>query len=422
VEKKVCSLKRVSKCSVRKYCCKNNKCKWVGKEIKEGNCHWVDHHQECSLKTVGECLLRKHCCKVKGHNRVCHFIGANIKDKNCGHTTCRMFSVGPCLERRQCCKNGVCRWIGHNIRLHGCNIPPLRMVQCSSYADPHMVGFAGNRFEAQDAGTFDLYSGEKLSVSYSSIKMGAWAAIISVSVNVNGHSFNFGRHFSQQSQQLDGAASITRNGNRITVNTGDGEEIDIVTHGNFLDVFVRSNKSNTGGMCANGYNQRPQHKQPCLNNVARNRMWCNRNNKHNARNCVFDLCNGLKRRDEIKIKREVRKEKRKRIHINWNRFNHKVFRRPHRPVHHRPHRPVHRPIFRPHRPQVIHRPVPHRPVHRPQVIHRPPPPRPVFRPRPPPPRPVFRPTVVRRGRGDVWMQKKKEENGLMLMLMVHLII
>jgi hypothetical protein len=199
-------------------------------------------------------------------------------------------------------------------------------------------------------------------------------------------------------------------------------------------------------MCSEGYNKKvPQRPQPCPNKRV-NRNWCRARNGKNFKNCVFDLCQGLTRRDEIRIKHEVKKENKKHIHFNWNKWNHKRPVRPHRPVHrpHRPvHRPIHRPVHRPHRP--IHRPVrPHRPVHRPVfrphrpvfrphrpvfrpvqrphniVHHRPrptprPTPRPVFiAPPRPTPRPVWRPTprpavrFVRRGRGDVWLSDGKK--------------
>jgi hypothetical protein len=136
--KKVCQLKRISKCSVRKFCCQNKKCQWSGKAIKEGNCGFFIGNKKCTMKSVGKCVLRRHCCQKRGNRYVCSFEGKQIKDKRCGKTVCRSFAVGACLERKQCCTNGKCAWEGHNMRIRGCNPPPTRMVQCSSYADPHM--------------------------------------------------------------------------------------------------------------------------------------------------------------------------------------------------------------------------------------------------------------------------------------------
>jgi hypothetical protein len=133
--------------------------------------------------------------------------------------------------------------------------------------------------------------------------------------------------------------------------------------------------------------------------------------KKNLRNCVFDLCQGLSKRQEKKIRKEIKKEKKRKIHINRKVWNHKkrvrtprVIRTPRTP----------RVVVRP--PRVIRTPRPFvrppRPVVRPpRPVVRPPRPTPIRRvvnpPRPtPPPVRRFVPVVVRRGRGDVWMQTK----------------
>jgi hypothetical protein len=89
--------------------------------------------------------------------------------------------------------------------------------------------------------------------------------------------------------------------------------------------LCRSNKRNVGGICAdpNAATLNP-NKLNCPKRNA-NKIWCNRNGGRGRKgfmnNCVFDLCQGLRRRQVKRIKREVRFEKHRKIHVNkfwWN--------------------------------------------------------------------------------------------------------
>jgi len=240
-------------------------------------------------------------------------------------------NVGACLERKHCCSNGQCFWEGNQRKIWNCNPQPQKMVSCYTFADPHMVGFNNNRFEAQNPGRFTLYSGRKLTVHYRSVKNGAWAAIKTVSINLDGAHFNFGVQFNQPfgKRTVNGNASITRNGNKITCSTGEGEEIDIVSQGYYLDLYVRTNKRNVGGLCANPNTATLNPNRVNCPKRQINEIWCRRNGgrsrKGFMKNCVFDLCQGLRRRQEIRIKREVRFEKHRKIHISklwWNNRHH----------------------------------------------------------------------------------------------------
>jgi len=455
-----CRIRRVTKCSVRKFCCKGKKCRWVGKIRKDADCPFIDGHKICTHKTVGKCQVRKHCCKVNPHTKKnhCSFFGPATHDTRCGQKICRMMNVGACLERNHCCQNGKCFWEGHQRKVWNCNPQPTRMVSCNSYADPHMVGFSGNRFDAQAAGTFNLYSGHKLQVSYTAVKNGAWAAIHHVSVNMDGAHYGFGLAFTQPfgKHSGNGVSSVTRNGNKITCSTGEGEEIDIVTNGSWLDVYVRTNKANTGGICSNGFNakaaQHPRH--VACPRRRQNRAWCRGNGGRGGHrgfmtNCVFDLCQGLRREEELKIKREVRFQRHRKIHFNlrWlnNRHHHRhhhLFRHKHHHHHHHRHHGHHH-HHHIHRHHHHHHIIPHhhhrfgfggigaimrRQIHhiahnvwrppflprvnvfRPHPVFRPPPP-PVriFRAPPPPPIRIFRAPFIRRGKGDIWLQGKDKK-------------
>jgi len=109
-----------------------------------------------------------------------------------------MFTVGQCLERKQCCRGKKCVWSSKTIKINGCNPIPARIATCYSFADPHFVGFKGNRFDAQEPGHFQLYIGEKLRVSYDAKKNGAWAAIIKVEVHLRGKHFSETTDFKQK--------------------------------------------------------------------------------------------------------------------------------------------------------------------------------------------------------------------------------
>jgi hypothetical protein len=211
--------------------------------------------------------------------------------------------------------------------------------------------------------------------------------------------------------RLSRKGTIVRNGNKITFSTNEGEEVDFITFGSFFNAYVRTNVRHVKGVCAQqflrSHSFRTEHRgkivkirrKLCPKKMVYSQR-CRRNGLHGMalKNCVSDLCNGLKRSVEKKILKRNRREKHKKLKIIFKRHRHKRARP------HRPHRHNRASVFK-----RRHRA--HRRVHTPRIHVRPNPPR---RPTPParpvrvfrrrffPTRRVFR----RRGRGDVWLQTK----------------
>jgi len=139
---------------------------------------------------------------------------------------------------------------------------------------------------------------------------------------------------------------------RLLVQLEKEKKIDIVTNGSYLDVYVRTNKRNTGGICSNGFNAAAAiHPNKVLCRHRRtHRAWCRghggKGHKGFMTNCVFDLCQGLRREEELKIRHEVNFEHRRRVHIDlkwWNKrhHHHHLKFHHHRRHHHHHHRRHH---------------------------------------------------------------------------------
>jgi len=126
--------------------------------------------------------------------------------------------------------------------------------------------------------------------------------------------------------KIPGGGQITLAGNKITLSTNDGEECDMYQftsrNRGYFNAYVRSNVPTVSGLCSQQYvksklfrnpmkgkievvKQRHCHKKAHFANVCRRRGL----NGQRLKNCVFDLCAGLSKRDEKKLIKIARRQK-----------------------------------------------------------------------------------------------------------------
>jgi len=66
------------------------------------------------------------------------------------------------------------------------------------------------------------------------------------SILINGQLQNIGEGKTRISRR----GSVTKAGNKLTFSTGDGEEVDFLTFGTYMNSFVRSNVEHISGVCS----------------------------------------------------------------------------------------------------------------------------------------------------------------------------
>jgi len=208
-----------------------------------------------------------------------------------------------------------------------------RRVTCDLFADPHARSFMGKHFEAQTAGDWVLYKGENMEIHYRGHKMGTWVGVVKFGVQIGNEVFKSNgftgiTHNGQPLKLADGAnykfngGYVHKKGNKYTVSTGDGEEVDFIAYSTFFNAFVRSNAPVTTGLC----NQQfvgskffthpekpwivPDSKIPACPNKAHFEKHCQEKKLKgtNLHNCIFDLCSGLNPKIEDQILKEKEDE------------------------------------------------------------------------------------------------------------------
>jgi hypothetical protein len=139
----------------------------------------------------------------------------------------------------------------------------VKRITCELYADPHVHGFNKKYFNAQTVGDWVLYKGKHLSAHYRGKSFGVWVGPIKFGVKLfNYKIYSIGFNFDtikvngRVKKLLNGVnilkhgGLITKNGNKITFSTNDGEEVDWVSYGSFFNAYVRSNIPKISGLCS----------------------------------------------------------------------------------------------------------------------------------------------------------------------------
>jgi len=291
------------------------------------------------------------------------------------------------------------------------------------YADPHARSFDGKYFEAQTAGKYLLHKGPTLTVDYIGKSMGSWVGVVEWIVNVKGDvvrntgfsgvtvNGNAAQLPSGKKFALPNGGSILHAGNKVTISSESGEEVDFVSFGTFFNAYVRSNLAGVSGLCSHQFVKSKKFRDVKLGKQPKPKLNCPKKAKHMKfcagkglkgiaqLNCAFDLCAKLPVAIERKILRQNKRE-------NKQRIKKVITRGPFGPRKPRVRPPplIVKPVVRP--PREVRRPPTGRPPR--PVIHRPPPPV-VRRPPPPPPRRVVRATRRGRARSDVHLGLKGKD-------------
>jgi len=216
-----------------------------------------------------------------------------------------------------------------------------KKVACFIYADPHVRDKYGRHFEAQTVGDWAITISETFKAYYRGKSMGRWVAVVDWIVKTNGVTI---RHSGFGGVAVDGGkiqllngkpfalptgGSIIKKGNMVTIKSGDGEEIDFISYGKFYNVYVRSNKKGTKGLCNKQFLKTKVFPHPrkgvILPKVKINAKTCKKFLKHSTycrakglngvklRECIQDLCLKLPKKIEKQILKDNKKEKRKRM-------------------------------------------------------------------------------------------------------------
>jgi len=241
--------------------------------------------------------------------------------------------------------------INHNEKIEHIRIKPRKIVsrvQCSLYADPHVTGFNNRNYNAQTVGDWVLYRGENLSAHYRGIRMGSWVGAVKFGVRLYGdritsHDLSFNsiiingqfQNLSDGKTKISERGSVTKAGNKLTFSTNDGEEVDFITYGTFMNVYVRSNVEIVHGICSQEFihstffnNEQVGNliqfgENNCANRHRFKRRCIRRGLIFGAiRNCVIDLCNGLNIKIERQILRGNKREGELKIHHRRHHHHH----------------------------------------------------------------------------------------------------
>jgi len=136
------------------------------------------------------------------------------------------------------------------------------------------------------------------------------------SIIVNGQSRNLPNGVTRISRR----GIVTKAGNKLTFSSGDGEEVDFISFGTFMNVYVRSNVEKIGGVCSQQF-----LKSHFFNHVHTGRIVkitpfkCPRRSHYTRvckrrklrrgalRECISDLCAGLdKKKLKIKLLKSIK--------------------------------------------------------------------------------------------------------------------
>jgi hypothetical protein len=216
-------------------------------------------------------------------------------------------------------------------------VSPVKRVTCDLYADPHARSFDGKYFEAQTEGEWCLHKGQTLIVDFRGKKFGSWVGVVDWIVNVKG---DIVRNTGFSGVTVNGAAaqlpsgkkfelpnggSILHAGNKVTISSESGEEVDFISFGSFFNAYVRSNLAHVSGLCSHQFVKSHAFGTTHTQRILHPKLRCPRKAKHMRYcrgkglkgvaqlNCAFDLCAKLPVAFEKRILRRNRKENRKRL-------------------------------------------------------------------------------------------------------------
>jgi len=228
----------------------------------------------------------------------------------------------------------------HDVIIHDKPKPPPRgpTKNCQMFADPHVVGFAGYGFNAQTPGDWTLYKGLHMETAYRGESHGAWVGISKFGVIVYRHKIT-SIGFDLKNIEIDGEIKKLKNGrtnlsngayllvsgNKITISTGDGEEVDYISYSNyFYNAYVRSNinAAQQSGICSHqfhpsNYFNHPEapKEDPRVHHCERKKHFMEICKTKNLRskvaldNCVFDFCQGMRGKTIDKIHDQGKKRR-----------------------------------------------------------------------------------------------------------------
>jgi len=201
-------------------------------------------------------------------------------------------------------------------------------IQCSMFADPHVHGFNNRNYDAQTVGDWVLYKGDNLSAHYRGKRMSrVWVGAVKFGVRIyndriysndlqfktliiNGHV----KQLNAGVTNLSGRGTVIKAGNKLTFNTNDGEAVDFISFGTFMNVYVRSNVEKVTGLCSQQFirshffNHYHIGKIVKIKNIkCHNKKKFHKECKHRGlkkkalKQCVFDFCAGIEKKIEEKI-------------------------------------------------------------------------------------------------------------------------
>jgi hypothetical protein len=190
-------------------------------------------------------------------------------------------------------------------------LAPIRKVTCDIYADPHVKDFDGKYFNAQTAGDWVLHNGPTIKIAYRGEKHGAWVGISEWIVrikddvirNTGFRAFTVNGVAAAGTVQLKSGGTVTQAGNKINVNSNEGEDVDFISGGFYFNAYVRSNLYKATGLCSHQFIRSKAFGHPEVHRIKEApRLECERKERHMGTcamkglsgraqlNCAFDLC------------------------------------------------------------------------------------------------------------------------------------
>jgi len=219
-----------------------------------------------------------------------------------------------------------------------------KRTTCSS-VNGHVTGFSGKAFDFQSLGDWVLYKGDKMEIHYRGGRLGGIPRIISrFGLNINNdivESFRSklnniyvnGKAVSLPTgvnYMLPHGGIVLFKDNKIQFKTG-SEEADFyifrkLTRGNYFTAYVRSTVKNVSGLCTNirvSGKGILKHFKPAVLKNKKKKISCPKRKAFHAfcrklkikgvefKNCVYDLCSKLPKKQVKKTVKEDKKENNK---------------------------------------------------------------------------------------------------------------
>jgi len=303
-------------------------------------------------------VKKPRCPKRRHYERYCHNRGAiRAEFKTCVFDLCagisrknekRIIKITRKEERKVAPKkkkkNKKKRKKSYTKKKKKIVIPVRRRVTCAAEGDPHFTLFDGRHLDFQGVGDWVLYKGHHLTIHYRGASWYGFPRVqIKFAAKIRGDIIiSQGQDLSRikvnnrlvhlpenKVFKLPNGGSLTKSGNRLNMNTNINEDADFYSYAGttdprgqpfYFNSYVRSASHKIGGACAAQYIQAKglfsterkarikKVKLPKCPKRKRYIRFCEKRTtkKSTVKNCVFDLCAGIRKNNEKKLLKYIK--------------------------------------------------------------------------------------------------------------------